>query len=55
MIWLAIGFAIISALAAGLYTHNWKRALLIGAGILLLGILAAFAIAGMEWWVINNS
>lgn len=55
MIWLALGLAIVIALAVGLFTHNWKRAFLIGLGVLILGIIAAVGYAYMEWWVISNS
>lgn len=55
MIWLALGLALIVALAVGLYSRNWKRALLIGLGVLVLGIIAAVAYIYMEWWVITNS
>lgn len=55
MIWLALGLATVITLGIGFFTHNWKRAFLIGVGVLILGIIAAIGYAYMEWWVITNS
>ncbi len=55
MFWLTLILAIVCGIGVGLYTRNWKRAVIVGVVILIIGLIAAFGVTYMEWYVINNS